>query len=292
MVQFLGKAALVPLDYGSRDENSVLFLSDQYDDLLDLLVSPMPFIGNARGAFRQVPPPDWVLEKPITVILTPGDVPGTKAIQLLQMLNGFEASADAGLMNLTIEKFASIAREVYLDKGVAYLAEFAINTRVLSIVYGPPPVGGPYFTGTYLPATLSRIGANYGYLHFDVETTSGTKPVDAAYNRAFVALDFIEDRTRVVTALRDEAGVKEMTSNIVPAGSALRKTPPGTDLGTNVVLKPAGWSPTVIMESVLPEPDAIDPGTYYTCVCGQAPVNVSGDVVEVGDLLLKGYTCP
>ncbi len=297
MVPFTGKAGLVPLDYGARDENSVLFYSSEWDDLLDLLTYPQRFIANVRGAFRQVPPPDWNLGVPITVILIPGSVPSTTAISAFLFLQEGVGFSTESVLDMSLAGFATAAEKLYQTKDVAYLAEFAIETRVLSVVYGPPPTGSAHFTGQFLPATLNRIGTTYGYLHFDVD--GGIRPTSelAAYSRACVALDFIEDRQRILNKLITGSGIMDRATQVATAGSVLSRSDTATPISVGDTLQGSSLPPTVVMESVLPDPGSTDPGTYYTCVCGQSatllsPADGGGTVISACDLLLKGYNCP
>lgn len=297
MVPFTGKAGLVPLDYGTRDENSVLFYSSEWDDLLDLLTYPQRFIANVRGAFRQVPPPDWTLGSPMTIILVPGSVPSTTALTAFLLLQGGAGFTTESVLDMSLGAFANAVEKLYTSKHVAYLAEFAIETRVLTIVYGPPPTGAGYFTGQFLPATLNRIGTAYGYLHFDVDGGPTPTPELAAYSRACVAMDFIEDRQRILNRLVSGSGIMDRSTQIANAGSVMSRSDTATPISVGDTLRGSSLLPTVVMESVLPDPTAPNPGAYYTCVCGQAAVLITAQdegssTFTVCDLLLKGYTCP
>jgi len=297
MVPFTGKAGLVPLDYGARDENSVLFYSSEWDDLLDLLTYPQRFIANVRGAFRQVPPPDWNLGLPITIILIPGTVPSTTAISAFLFLQDGAGFSAESVLDMSLAGFATAVEKLYQTKGIAYLAEFAIDTRALTIVYGTPPARSAHFSGQFLPATLNRIGTTYGYLHFDVDGGLRPTPELAAYSRACVALDFIEDRQRILGKLLTGSGIMDRATQIASAGSVLSRSATASPISSGDTLQGSSLPPTVVMESVLPDPGSTDPGSYYTCVCGQSATLMSpGDggstVITACDLLLKGYTCP
>lgn len=109
-----------------------------------------------------------------------------------------------------------------------FVAEFAIDTRVLHISYLPQDTnpwpddpnrsGPPYYTNTITPVTWSRVGATtLHYLHFDVDFAGSHTYDRVAQIRAQIAIDYIVGREQSLNAWMKRIN---MTPNLNPAHTA------------------------------------------------------------------------
>src|SRR5436853_328442 len=76
--RYYGLAGLVPLDYGSRYEHSVVLVPSTWDSMFDLIRAPGQFAAAAQMSYGSGTPEDstntkieWTLLSPITITIEP-----------------------------------------------------------------------------------------------------------------------------------------------------------------------------------------------------------------------------
>ena len=176
------RATIVPLDYGGgRVENSVLYFSDEWDGLKDLLVDPVDRVAQLERSFGQHigDKHPFKLESPTTVVLDHV----LSRFEFLAQMAGF-LSIDIPLSESKIDALAHRLRDRF--PGGCFLVEFAIETHILRIRYLPPAnVGNPHFTDPIMQPTLALVeGTTLGDLHFDIKGDPT--------RRAELVMDFID----------------------------------------------------------------------------------------------------
>ena len=294
----MAKAAAVALHYDkNRTEHSIIYFSTNWSELegevdppkkRGLLFDPLNFFREKRTAFgpgvpRRVPfrfaGPD------ISILLEPMLQNPTEALRALQAYGhtpDFE----------TYSKFSGALSTAFGKTG-AFLAEFALDTRMLCIRYYCPrkatirPVDG------ITPYTLAMVeGSKVGHLHFDLKKRN---------DFAKLAVNYIEDRQTLVDLLK--VGKLFYTDvKLVDQGNPLNYDDPElrVDLANFPFVPDRGFDgnaayPTVVIDGTIytdppPTPDDPDPSPYPPCLV--IGVRQAGDNYCLGSCEIKAYTEP
>lgn len=209
----LKRAGVVLLDYSTaanfRQENSVIYVSNDWEELVTLLSDSKLFLESQRIAFRDkfgtlVPtPPRWTLKEPHTIVIVPLLGEASQAVRTISLVR-------PDLRDNLQKALHEVRREVnynwlydtlggFLDEafgGPGFIVEYAIDTGVVWIRYHRPKTKPSVrYSGKLTPATignilvdnvgggLARTGA--ASLHFDIGMRSD--------ERAKFAVDYIEE---------------------------------------------------------------------------------------------------
>lgn len=219
---YKGKASVIPLDYASRYEYSIVLQPDNWDDMHALIKSPAEFLEWARLSFSQTPAftvqgqsvQQWLTRAPLTIVVSPLTIPTTSNFAWLSVLGIDNASE---MYSLDPGKYADSvmaqATSLFPTEGPrgnprgkhwmgcrgVFIAEFALLTRVLNIFYLPPTFPPKtYAPRWYLrqitPLTISKLGnTKLTLLHFDVDFGGKWTHQDVADARASLTMDYIEN---------------------------------------------------------------------------------------------------
>lgn len=267
---FQGRAAFVPLDYGSRYEHSVLVVPDRWDDLFTLLYAPKAFLAWVREGFQSTPSfrsdageeeIEWLLNSPATVVLSPFDARGSESL---------------------------------LAGPGSFLLEFALETSVLIVRYVPPAQPRRRYLGGITPATLSSVeGTRLNFTHFDVDFGDEHTFERVARLRAEIAVDLLEDPTVLNEYLARSPSIVGTGGSWTRSGSAatLMQTP------ASPIERPrylANRPITVVLDSVwtdFDDPIPICPGGRAPYLCSAVETETTEEGEEVSQALIKWY-CP
>ncbi|MCC6403232.1 MAG: hypothetical protein IT207_04410 [Fimbriimonadaceae bacterium] len=155
---------------------------------------------------------------------------------------------------------------------LSYVAEFALDTRVLTIKYIPELASYPQVTdksdlNTQLeitPMTINPIKFfDFTFMHFDIAFDAQNPRTHAAVAsaRACLAMDFIKNplSLNAITAYVDTTSSASpyfvMNDQLTPSGNPLHQKS-GVGSGIRPQFSwPLGIDPVVILDSVLPDPD-------------------------------------
>lgn len=213
-VNISGRAALVPLDYGTRYEHAVIFISDDWESLHALIKAPKPFFDAVRGSFTSTPNIGttanpyfaWDFQGPVTILIEPLTVSSSSSHELLlafaqgrpQMQKWFIPDSD-----IAPSDYRSAVMDFCTDDPdpIRYMAEFALETRVLTIRYVPQLAGSiRRFQNRITPATMNYVeGTSLTLLHFDMDFSQpaydqGPSKVEPTFMcRAARKADFVMD---------------------------------------------------------------------------------------------------
>lgn len=257
---YSGLGCFVPLDYGSRYEHSVIVVPRDWDAMYDLICAPQTFMEGARHSYGMGTPTDaahapipWTMEWPITIMIRPLTEATQRTRHTLNLLNGYykfqqlldewellrpaEFRAQViGAANdpqdppiLTHAKGPVTALDPWTPFDLKFVAEFAIDTRVLHIMYVPqipmPDGANQRYQSHITPATWSQVGrSDLHFLHFDVDFGTSRTYQTVAEARAQLAMDYIVDPSIVNTWL----GRINMTPNPAPPHSHVITPPSNT----------------------------------------------------------------
>jgi hypothetical protein len=333
--RYYGLAGLVPLDYGSRYEHSVVLVPSTWDSMFDLIRAPGQFAAAAQMSYGSGTPEDstntkieWTLLSPITITIEPLTVQSQSTYQTLQMLSTYyDFTALITEFEITTPHDFSLGVKAaattttaknYPGFPLVYVAEFAVDTRILQIKYiRPSTPPAPLFTNFITPATWSRVGAtDLGFLHFDVDFGSDRSYETVADARASIAMDYIANPLIVNQWLQPQninkhANMPSNTSNPVlhPTGNSgdngFSKGAGGlfsagklsqltqTTLGDQPaqLFGPPKCDPTVVIDSVWPDPDVASnerdtppPPPPYLCI------NTTTEGNNLGNTEIKFYS--
>lgn len=264
----LQRAGVVLLDYSTapnfRQENSVIYISNDWDELVTLLTDSKLFLESLRITFRDkagtslATPTRWTIKEPHTIVLAPLlDEPSqtvrTISIVRPDLRDRLEEAmkAEHGAFNYA-ELYETL--DNFLDDifgGPGFIVEYAIDTAVAWIRYRRPKQKSPVrHTGTLTPATIGNILADIGTsahsrtgaacLHFDI----GMLPEE----RAKFAVDYIEDPAFAATRIASNLSVAECIA--AGPGAKLERSVPTKVLKAPTFLSDPldRFGPSVIME--------------------------------------------
>ncbi len=298
-----GAGAIVRLDYGSRDEFSFDFLGDSWESLYDLIVAPGVFMEMIRKSYKGVPKSSFPFESPITIILEPLTIGSPQNLAVLMGLSPLYdfsgAIKGSGLFPLsrpnkpspnesprpagTLESFRSaviggaskpvspIAPISDLNTPVVparfyYIAEFALNTRTLTIRYVPPAPGqvtwARRYAGDLTTVTMNEIAfTNLKYMHFDADLSKVQAPnrteLLIAQTRAQLVMDFVDKPSGLGDALAAHQLTYKWSGGVVtwtdPQNNVLPLTIPPAGTTTPDLTKKT-YDSRVVIDSVKPNP--------------------------------------
>ncbi len=182
-----GLGAFVRLDYNTNTEHAIVLMAKEWGSLKDFIATPGIFIENWRSKYGSTPDHKhlkfdskiWELEGPITFIIEPLTVPTSSNAMTLASLDPLYPGLGAVArkwMTTTPEKFLNnVMAEISApytswDTGetgyvagmapftFAYIAEFAIKTRTITIKYIPRT---DVNTPTYSHLDITSITVNH-----------------------------------------------------------------------------------------------------------------------------------
>lgn len=286
------RATLVPLDYeNNRFEMSVLYVTEDWEELEDLLYAPSSFFDiNSRDWTQSgiLPngkpleePFDWTLVRPASVVLQWIGDSGANlhtfapilAEKLVPMGEGEDEEARAARVAefralLTDPK--AMANRVMAEYPTGLIiAQFAIDTKTLLVMYSPPEKApATKFDGQFTNATLCKILPNlapeFGMtatVHFDIGRS--------VLGRAQFACDYIThwiETLQKATKITDEKHLSLHNAKLVPRGGDIVVLPISRAIkDLEFELSPYGPQyPTVYMEGMS------GPGLTPCLVCVEA----------------------
>jgi hypothetical protein len=291
----MAKAAVLAFAAPSkRPENSIVYHSDNWDELIDLLECPTEFLRMKGKENCEI---SWCLLARSTIAIEPMGETDLDAIRCAYLL-GWEGPEAPPPVSFLVE--AQKARE-FLTTGAGarsggqFFVEWATYTHTLKIKYQLPTNAAsrlPKFSSLFDEITHVPIAGlpgllKVGNIHFDIKGALGKSE---RYRAEFV-LDFLEDRTRLLPKLglspffNNPAamanvghGVPPIPISVLPVGT-MPITPPPT-IGFEPTL------PTVILEggSVPDLPDGC-------CVCIDGDTRIVNSTVIINGVLIKCYSC-
>ncbi|AIE86968.1 hypothetical protein [Fimbriimonas ginsengisoli] len=228
-------------------EYAIQYFSEDWSELARLLEDPTGFFDDRRtqwgaGDFD----PDWVFNEDIACILQPGlsDPQKSLVTQVMAERKIFEFSPQLyrGIAHAeakALDDLLGVIQQAMMNRG-AFLAEFAVLTRMLTIWYWRPHIAVTNFAGELTPARVALLTAEvsgatpfktqrFGTLHFDVQGPQGEpKPTDE--ERAHFIVDCIQGRQFMLTHLNDgrdtEVGNAVLTDEKPANGAAFPKIRP------------------------------------------------------------------
>ncbi|MBV6504270.1 MAG: hypothetical protein AKCLJLPJ_02386 [Fimbriimonadales bacterium] len=306
----LKRAGVVLLDYSTaanfRQENSVIYVSNDWEELARLLGKSKRFLDGLPGIFRDRPgtpvptPAGWTINEPHTIVIVPilGELSqAVRTISIVRPDLRKELQKVLGEVRHTIRyDFLYEKLDPFLDEafgGPGFIVEYAIETGVAWIRYHRPKQPTPVrYKGTLTPATVGNILVdNVGTaplrtgtasLHFDIGMDPG--------ERANFAVDYIEQPNFAAASF----STKILVGDCVTA-------PPGPNMSRTVPIKPTPapiflndpldpFGPSAVMEIGV---DGGDP----CCVClgimlREAEMDPSGTEVTsyyMSDAIFKLY---
>jgi len=290
-------AAVVP--YG-MNEDSIIYVSTDWIELCELLTNPVVFLG-AKGMINS--PIQWRLRPKATALVEPFDANATRAARFIGMFgrHGVTPPEPANRTAASKERLEDLGRHATeiaskeLPDG-AFIAEFALNTRVMVVRYklpnrfeSPDPEEAPsaaHYKGRFTaPTYIGLEGSACGNVHFDIEKQIGMTDV----NRAHVAVDMLENPHRVFSRLGDHI------HNTARLGALDATVPLRLDRSTKTI-KPkyvfSSMRPPFVMENLssFDTPDdcgvCIDGQTYEECTLNE------DCVWYIDGVMYKCYTPP
>lgn len=278
------------------NEDSIIYVSTDWAELQDLLTNPVVFLGG-KGMINS--PLQWRLRPNCTVLLEPYNVQATRSARFVRMFHSVGVTAAPADSQLDMEdrgKEAQDMAENDLPDG-AFIAEFALNTRVLVIRYKlpnaleqPNPDEAPSarrYQGRFTePAYIQVEGSPCGNVHFDIEKEPGMSDV----NRAAVAIDMIENPHRVFSRLGDHI------HNSAQLGALDRTIPLQLTRSTKTISPKYAFSnvrPPIVLENLSNFESPEDCGV---CIDGQTYEVCHGDPLEcvwyIDGVMYKCYSPP
>lgn len=284
------KTTIVTLDYVSRKEYSIVYVSEVWDQLHDLLRDPADFFHDVSNKYSYDTSRvgRWAPREPFTLILEPLEAKVDKARQAL--LAKQEAATHAPVVNQLIELWRGGKLQEYLQsefKNGVFMAEFTIETGLILVRYLPPPkLPSQRYFGQILPPTIAlESGTLCGSIHFDIG--------DSDLTRADFVMDYIEDRKRAIGLICSHSGFKRVD------GTYKEVPPPIETIPTSL---PVPIPPGPPQADVKPDTRLGNPyvaveyqiqGSLGGCVCAIANVYQEGGTYFVGGGEVKWYTtCP
>jgi hypothetical protein len=229
-VQF---ASIVPLDYGDRQEFSVIFATLDWEDLGPLLTNPIDYLAAISSSWRQQLPGgspriEWDLLSPVTVVMEwfgnsinsvmkLSDF-AVKMFVLRQKDSGttFKAASEALSSKLSIDVIETLkplvarpndlryALDDFFPDGALYV-EFAVNTHTITVHYHPPKAdpamkrfGGDFTNATLVTLPSAEDAPIMGAaLHFDIGRDHR--------ERAYFVCDYLQDFNATLSRAIDTA---------------------------------------------------------------------------------------
>lgn len=160
-----------------------------------------------------------------------------------------------------------------------FVIEYALNTRVLSVKYIPQPprastdTNRRYFYRRLTDVTVNPVGLTAAqFIHFDMEFEPGERThMLVAEERANLAMEYLEHPAllnHIVGAAAVHLGTTQkltyhlLSADLTTTGHELKQKDKLGNPAGPVFTIPAGFDPTVILDSVLPDPSNLPTGVY------------------------------
>ncbi len=287
-----GLGAYVSLDYtvggDARFEHAVVLLASQWEDLYHLIYNPSFFVEAWRQRYGSTPDhshagfttPEWFMLGPITIVIEPLTSYTPKNFVLLKSLETLYPGFGALNIGMAIDAFPSAVinaanaplsdwSSIRPTKGLppltakpfplAFIAEFAIATRTLSVYYIPqPPAPERRYQSGITQMTINKVAyTDLHLLHFDLVMPEGAARHQVATSRAEFVMDYLENPAVVGSV--EAPGYLHAAAAFLPDEKAqnLMVTP---GVATSVPQFRSAGPPSVIIDSVWAGPQSLDPG--------------------------------
>lgn len=304
----LRAATVLPLDYDSREEHLVVYFSTGWEELVEILTDPVQALEKRQRlwSFDSLDALPWSLEPPIVARLKYGygDPRGSG-------LFGFVSSTFPGA------EMAAAPPTGYPDG--AFVAEFAVRTRTLTIYFLPPAPGldharGRFGTGTAPPAprprfggalttiTVGALGRDLQSVHFDIQESKNAKHRSiSAKTRAEFCVDLMENPFSLIDQLNTHKVISYSGQFMAQGTTIVTKPQPDSSARRNFSIhppsSPTAWEkfPQITVEGLSwngwsQSPDGDEP---LLCVCGHASGQTEDGKIIVEELVMKLYpVCP
>jgi len=242
-------ASVIPLNYGSHVEFSIVLVEPVWTNLIPLLADPQKWLIEASKSWQSRKPPHddllkraspdvpWKLNAPATAIVRPL----TDRPDLAPLISGLypyyhqDPAPIYGDINPT--EWATIIKDMWplmFSQGL-FIAEFAANTSLLFISYLPPTVpdpAGPHYkkdltqpTIAFLqfPSLVERFpvwNSITASVHCDLTDNSTGGAGMTRLDRAQFAVDMLESRQGFANQLNGSEGFLE-SYHMVEPGNAI-----------------------------------------------------------------------
>jgi hypothetical protein len=280
------RATLVPLDYeNNRFEMSVLYVTENWEELEGILYAPSSFFdmnaldwtqsGILPNGHKLEEPFPWTLLRPAEAIIQwigdSGANLHTFAPILAEKMVPIVEGEDPATRAERVEEFRALLgapRELAVQLQEEYptgliIAQFAIDTRTLLIIYSPPKeTPAQKYRGSFTNATLCKIMPNtpseFGMtstVHFDIGPS--------VLGRAQFACDYITrwiETLELATRITPEKHLSLHSAKLVPRGGEIVVHPVArAEQDLTFGLPPYGPQyPTLFMEGMA-GPDPLQP---------------------------------
>ncbi len=216
-------SAIIPLDFGTKVEHTVVIFEPDWTQLIPFLTDPQTYIKKASKRWKQDAKLSWDLNTPATAWIKPvtTDLPTMVRWLELGAFLGWEGipqqpygTTDAATtLNYTFHELWNNNQDV--QKG-CFLIEFAIDTSVVTISYlppkalqlNPPTPAQRHYQGTFSNATVSECSTatpltmSSAVVHLDLAKSAKGK---AASDRAEVIVDLMESRQWFIDLLNNRS---------------------------------------------------------------------------------------
>ncbi len=303
----LRAATVLPLDYDSREEHLVIYFSTGWEELVEILTDPISAFEKRQRlwSFDSLDALPWSLEPPIVGRLKFG-YGDPRGIGLLSAAgSAFLTTAEAAAPSLTFPDGA-------------FLAEFAVRTRALTIFFFPPASGldharGRFGTGTAPPAprprfdgalttvTVGALGSGLRSIHFDIQASKNAKHRSiTAKSRAEFCVDLIENPFSLVDPLNAQKVIGYAAQLVAQGSTIVTKPNPSSSARKDFTVRApnsTNWDgfPAITIEGLSSnEWNQSKEGAEVTmCVCGHGSGQEVGNNIVLDELEIKLYpVCP
>lgn len=305
----LRAATVLPLDYDSREEHLVVYFSTGWEELVEILTDPVQAFERRQRlwSFDSLDALPWSLEPPIVA----------------RLKNGYGDPRGLGLFSAASTTFlgadmAAAPTPAIFPDG-AFIAEFAVQTRTLTIYFFPPAPGldharGRFGTGTAPPAprprfggalttiTVGALGSDLQSIHFDIQESKNAKQRSiSARTRAEFCVDLMENPFSLIDQLNAHKVISYSGQLMAQGTTIVTKPQPDSsarrDFGIHPPSSPTIWEkfPQITVEGLSwngwnQSREGYEP---TACVCGHASGQTVGDKVLIEELMMKLYpVCP
>jgi len=298
-------ATVLPLDYDSREEHLVVYFSSDWEELVEILTDPIQAFERRQRlwSFDSLDALAWSLEAPIVARLKNG-YGDPRGIRLFLA---------ASTTFLGVETAAPPTPAVFVDG--AFIAEFAVRTRTLTIYFFPPTAGldharGRFGSGTAPPAPRPRFGGalttvTVGELepglqsvHFDIQESKNAKQRSiTSKTRAEFCVDMMENPFSLIDQLNAHKVISYSGQMRLQGSTIFTKPTPDSSgrraFGIHPPSSPTIWErfPQITVEGLSWDGwNQSRQGDEATaCVCGHASGQTEGDKIVIEELVMKLY---
>ena len=221
------RAVIVNLHYdpnmstSGRTEHSVVYISFIWNELFEIFADPRTFLSWKRGRFNPAPSNRGI--KPFrfkdgpTIVVDALRANVARALPLLGLFGANFRKAESQ------DQFESKLEELFEGVG-GFIADFAVDTSLLNILYHPPKRQTVRRTLDLTPVTLAQIeNSALAHLHFDL-----IKPEGRDYDHrdfAALAVDYLEGQEEILSTVPMER-IFRTSATLVPEGGLLHHDEP------------------------------------------------------------------